>query len=878
MLVERETQLTIFSKLLEDEQRADAGIVVISGPVGSGKSALLQVMERRTEASHYLRALCSSAESAVPFAMIDQLCGGLDLPSPCLDGRPLADALPAVQHGLWRIISKLAETERLVISVDDAHFADEASLAVLLYVLRRLRSAKVMVIITESQSLDHTNKSRLISEILHLRWSRHVSVSGLSKAGIARLMGASSGITAAAVECHRITGGSPALVWPLLKDSLGADVEAGRGYEFSPGDGFRQALSNILCQCEGTLREIAYAVAVLGHARDLDVLQEFTGLSPMLFARARIALERMGLLDDGAFRHDAIRAAILDTIAAAARSHLHAQLARTLHIRGESETRIAAHLKVANRIDEPWVTQVLTSVARKALTVGHADQAVDTLRLAYQVSSGEQRYLTKMLLAEAEWQLDPSAAARHLPEITSAVSAGQLADPSASLISFLLWAGHVDAAQRVHEKLSAEAPSALAVALPWLPCVYPDHFHDASLPAEDMPFPASVESGNQVKSCAVLYRAITCGAEEAAVAEAEQLLETLRTEESQPGLAALATLLCAERADKAAHWCDRLLADLKERGTPTRRALFAASRAMIAIREGDLASAERHARLALSILPAEAWGVSVGIPLASILLVHTAKGDFAAAAEVLRTPVPSAMFDTPVGLIYLHARGRYHLAIKRYLFAMDDFRKCGFYLKKWGFDIPGIVPWRTETARVHIALEQAAEAKALLEEELSRLGADQCRTRGIALLVLGSVTEAAQRVPLLEASVRELRRSGDRLELGSALARLAEARGTAGYPAAAGFVIPCSAGAAGINGKQLDPFSAAPEDPLGHLDLSTAELRVAELAARGLTNRQISSKLFITVSTVEQHLTRVYRKLRVLNVNRRSDLQSVFGG
>jgi DNA-binding CsgD family transcriptional regulator len=45
--------------------------------------------------------------------------------------------------------------------------------------------------------------------------------------------------------------------------------------------------------------------------------------------------------------------------------------------------------------------------------------------------------------------------------------------------------------------------------------------------------------------------------------------------------------------------------------------------------------------------------------------------------------------------------------------------------------------------------------------------------------------------------------------------------------------------------------------------LSEAELRVAELAAHGRTNRQISETLYITVSTVEQHLTRVYRKLGV---------------
>ncbi|MGW7256878.1 AAA family ATPase [Streptomyces sp. NPDC054834] len=45
--------------------------------------------------------------------------------------------------------------------------------------------------------------------------------------------------------------------------------------------------------------------------------------------------------------------------------------------------------------------------------------------------------------------------------------------------------------------------------------------------------------------------------------------------------------------------------------------------------------------------------------------------------------------------------------------------------------------------------------------------------------------------------------------------------------------------------------------------LNGPEQRVAALAARGLTNRQIATALLLSVSTVEQRLTRIYRKLRV---------------
>ncbi|WP_327224722.1 helix-turn-helix domain-containing protein [Kibdelosporangium aridum] len=48
-----------------------------------------------------------------------------------------------------------------------------------------------------------------------------------------------------------------------------------------------------------------------------------------------------------------------------------------------------------------------------------------------------------------------------------------------------------------------------------------------------------------------------------------------------------------------------------------------------------------------------------------------------------------------------------------------------------------------------------------------------------------------------------------------------------------------------------------------HPPLTRAELRVAALAAQGCVNREIAERLFITPSTVEQHLTRVFKKLGI---------------
>ena len=45
--------------------------------------------------------------------------------------------------------------------------------------------------------------------------------------------------------------------------------------------------------------------------------------------------------------------------------------------------------------------------------------------------------------------------------------------------------------------------------------------------------------------------------------------------------------------------------------------------------------------------------------------------------------------------------------------------------------------------------------------------------------------------------------------------------------------------------------------------LTPSELRVAMLAADGRSNREIAQALFVTLSTVEAHLGRAYRKLEI---------------
>ena len=57
--------------------------------------------------------------------------------------------------------------------------------------------------------------------------------------------------------------------------------------------------------------------------------------------------------------------------------------------------------------------------------------------------------------------------------------------------------------------------------------------------------------------------------------------------------------------------------------------------------------------------------------------------------------------------------------------------------------------------------------------------------------------------------------------------------------------------------------------------LTPSERRVAELAAEGLTNREIAQELFITTKTVKAHLSHVYLKL---DISRRGELTTALDG
>jgi DNA-binding CsgD family transcriptional regulator len=237
-------------------------------------------------------------------------------------------------------------------------------------------------------------------------------------------------------------------------------------------------------------------------------------------------------------------------------------------------------------------------------------------------------------------------------------------------------------------------------------------------------------------------------------------------------------------------------------------------------------------------------------------------------------------FDAP---ILLDLRAQLRLAQLRPTDALADALEAGRLSRAPGGVMgPGVVAWRSTAALARLALGESRRARALAEEEL-----ELARERGLArvvirdLRVLAFAANGTRILDLLAEAVRVGRSAPMRLEyvhalvdLGAAMRR-ANQRTAARNPLRKGLELAEHAGAAALARRareELDATGARSRRMMlsGIQALTPSERRVADLAAGGLTTRQIAQVLFVTPKTVEFHLRHVYRKLDI--PSSRSDL------
>ncbi|MFJ5306902.1 AAA family ATPase [Streptomyces sp. NPDC088350] len=915
-LVERDGIPASLGALLAEAARGKGQLAVVEGPLGSGKTRLVHEFLEALEpgGARVLRATASLWEHQLPFGVLTQLLHGMTLPSPSGDrmrallssvvertvtegefagGDQQAHVVDVFQK-LTVNLTHLAETTPLVICVDNAHYLDSPSLHFLAGIVPWLHRARILLLLTDDQTL-RWSRSPLLEGLLSQSPNAHrIVLTPLSRSGVdalaSRLLGPHTATPRLTAELHGISGGNPLAVQALVIDQQGG----GASYP----EGYGQALLDLVAHSWPSMLPVVRALAVLGGAAAVADVARLAGVDAKVTGWALYALVSAGMLTERhAFRHPVAISAVLDDMPAGERAALHRAAAELLHESGASALTVAGQLMSAGDPGIDGATDILVGASHEALATGDVETALDCLDLAQRTQAdGRTAARIRARLSRLELQLKPQVAVRHLRPQLRDFTAGHLDRLETSeLVLTLAEAGALDELTDLLDVLRVRSHQGAGPGTEdirpltnWAAMTYPLHAGLRKLAqsvAAATPEAAPCHDP-WLPSAVALADDLVRGRHDQLVHRAELLLRTFRLDHgslwsAEYGALALRGLLHANRLDEVVSWCGKLEAEAAAHHAVAWQGRFLAMRAEAHLRRGDLVSAHDLAARSLSLVPPQGWGIGLAGVLGCAILAAARSGRLDLAEKYVAQPIPEHALHSRYGAQYLHARGHYRLATHHPQAALADFLACR-QLAETGH-APGteLVPWRTSAAEAWLAQDDQDQAKRLVREQLARLLPGPSLARGLCLRTLAAVSRVTRRPQLLTEAVDILKDSGDDYELTRALIDLSTAfkdigdQRNARRVAHRAWHLAQQTGAehlcreAALEPVEPEAVSSAKQRQDRLSSLTSQERRIASLAAKGCTNREIAAKLYITASTVEQHLTRVFRKV---NVKRRQDL------
>jgi DNA-binding CsgD family transcriptional regulator len=912
VLIERQAHLDGLAATIDAARRGDGRVVLVEGVAGVGKTRLVE--EAKTLAGRagitvyaarggelerdFAWGVVRSLLGRSPTQLGDDAYAGaarLARPIVALDedsspSQPLDT--PSALHGLYWLTTNLAEANPIMLAVDDLQWADRESLHFLLYLARRLEGLRLLVVLA-TRPVETTEPGPL-SELALEASGHHFQLEPLSRSAtgvfLERTLGGDMG-PAFRDACHGATGGNPFFLVQLLQALEDQNISPGHG---AVGDveamGAPSIARSVLLRVARLGAEavaLVRAVSVLGDDVDLRLAARLADVEEATTAKLADRLRRAYVFDAGprlSFVHPIVHRSVYDDVVPEEMSRLHRTAARLLTEVDASADRIAAHLIETRPAHDPEAIEQLRLAARDARGRAAPEAACAYLTRALAESpAGQVRAAVLHELGLAEAEAHRSTAAARLQEaldlsadpaqrvqivqalVTELVIAGSVIEPFELLERTLdeletgdvspRWEavlaetgmGHAETADRARRRLHQVAQGSETD--PWL---------QLALAIEAMLFGESADHAVQLASSAF---------------QGGRLFADLGDEFSP--YTAIMALSAADHFDEADRMLTAALADAQRRGSRRGLALASCFRVDLRYRLGDVAGAVADAQIAIDMLRDEHTAL-LAFTQANLAgpLIERAKVDEAGA---MLAGYPAAA-DTPPYYFAswpLDARGRVHLAAGRYHEALDDLLGCGSLTERFQTPNPALLPWRSTAARAAIALGDRERAVTLADAEVELTsGYGAPRALGIALVAAGLAHGGDDGIDRLRAAVETLRPSAARLEHARALVELGAVlrrgnrRKESRQPLQEGLDLARRCGATVLADRAIAELRATGARPRrAHLSgreaLTPSELRVAELAAQGQTNKEIAQALFVTQKTIETHLSRTYQKLDI---------------
>jgi DNA-binding SARP family transcriptional activator len=258
-----------------------------------------------------------------------------------------------------RWVHAIAGRRRLVLVLDDMHWADRPSLLLLEYILRSSTQAPVLIVATYRQT--DANVSGWFSESLagvrRTTSVETIALSGLSPAETQELLEAAIGRAlsdheaAGAANLQRHTGGNPFFLQEVVRDlrEAGRSLEAwsvANAEELLLPDRMRDVVRWRLRQVSATCMRVLSAASALGDEFDIGTVgnaidcDEETLLLALDEARlAGVVTESSREFDTHCFTHAVVRQALYHDLGLSRRTRLHRQLGTSLEMRYGADTR-----------------------------------------------------------------------------------------------------------------------------------------------------------------------------------------------------------------------------------------------------------------------------------------------------------------------------------------------------------------------------------------------------------------------------------------------------------------------------------------------------------------------------------------------------------